>query len=176
MQSAVTETQLPPKPRYQFEAYLVHLRGGKEAAQRALADAQQRHVEEQQKLSEMVEARERLQQSHRRWKEELDAGLEAAQWTVAEMGARQDHLRRLRSDIEDQQRAVLSQQRTVQRADRAEEEARQKLQDVANEVKVHEERKERWLEELQREERRLEQKRIEEISQAMHERRRRDDR
>ncbi|MCA9729212.1 MAG: hypothetical protein R3E12_00235 [Candidatus Eisenbacteria bacterium] len=167
---------MPPKPRYQFEAYLVHLQGEKETAQRALAEAMDRHADEQRKLAELIAARDALQESLRRWKAELDEGLRAARWTVMEMETRQNHLRRLRTDIDDQQRLVLAQQRAVQRAERAVEEAREALQKIANEVKVHEERKEKWLEELRREEQRLEQKRMEEISQAMHERRRRDER
>jgi flagellar export protein FliJ len=163
------------KPRYAFEAYLTQLLSQKEERQRDLAAALGREAEEIARLDELLERRKQLEGDSARWKEELGHGLRAGEWTVQEMALRQDHLRRLRSDLDDQQRAILAQQRAVERARKAVQEARHALQAVANEVKVHEERKARWLEEIAREELRKEQKRMEEISQALHERRRREE-
>lgn len=162
-------------PRYAFEAYLTQLLSQKEERQRALAGALTRESEEMAKLNALLEQRKQLEAASARWKEELARGLRDARWTIQEMVPRQDHLRRMKSDLDDQQRAILAQQRAVERVRKAVQEARQALQEVANEVKVHEERKARWLEDLAREEQRKEQKRMEEISQAMHERRRREE-
>lgn len=169
------DPRMSNKPRYDFEAYLTQLLATKEERQRALAAALTREAEEMAKLSALLETRKQLEAESARWKEDLASGLREARWTIQEMTTRQDHLRRLRSDLDDHQRAILSQQRAVERARKATQEARQALQEVANEVKVHEERKERWLEDLARENQRKEQKRMEEISQAMHERRRREE-
>jgi flagellar export protein FliJ len=164
---------VPAKPRYQFEAFLIQLQGRKESAQRELAAAQGKLQEEEEQLGTLIEERDRLRASRRSWQTERDAGLQAGLWSAAELAGRRDHLRRLATDIDDRQRAVLSQQRAVQRAERVVEEARARLQEISNEVKVHEERKGTWLEGLRREEQRREQKSMEEISQALHERRRR---
>ncbi len=117
-----------------------------------------------------------MQAERTKWKDEYNAGLSGGAFSVQDLGLRKDHLKRLDTDLNDQKRAELAQKRAVTKAERIEEAARVAFQEKANEVKVHEDRKERWLADLKKEELRREQKEIEEISTAMHERRRRQDR
>ncbi|MCA9758115.1 MAG: hypothetical protein KDA27_20140 [Candidatus Eisenbacteria bacterium] len=167
---------MPKAPKYQFESYLLHLRDEKDAAARALADAENERLRQEQILARLSEKTQALQADGQKWKSDYAAGLEAGAFSVQELGTRRDHLRRLDGDIVEARRQELAQGRAVQKAVRAEDEARATFQAKANEVQVHEDRKERWLQELKREELRKEQKQIEEISTARHERRRRDER
>jgi flagellar biosynthesis chaperone FliJ len=164
------------QPRYSLDAYLLHLRSTLDAAQRSLGEAQSRHHEEQQKLADLLRARDATQAELRRRQDALQSGLRTAQWKVADIVSRENHLRRLRADLDGQRRAILTQRHAVHKAESAVEEARHKLEEIAGETKAHEGRKEAWLEELRREQQRAEQRRTEEIGQMIHERRRREER
>ncbi|MEZ4649864.1 MAG: hypothetical protein R3E97_13965 [Candidatus Eisenbacteria bacterium] len=167
---------MPKAPKYQFESYLLHLRDEKDAAARALAEAETERRRQEEILSRLAEKSAALQADTQRWKSDYAAGLEAGAFSVQELGTRRDHLRRLEGDVVEARRQELAQGRAVQKAARAEDEARALFQAKTNEVQVHEDRKERWLVELRREELRKEQKQAEEISTARHERRRREER
>jgi hypothetical protein len=165
---------MPKPPKYPLQPYLDQVTEQKEDALRGLAraeDALRREIEEQARLQAALDATrtERARREKEYW-----TGMRQGALTVAEMRTRQGHLDALQSDLEDQRLAVESQKRAVRKAERAAEEARETLKTVSNEVRVHEEKKQRWLDELRDEAARREQKQIEEISLAMHERRRRE--
>ena len=167
---------MPSPTRYPLDAYLVHLRAEKEAAQRAVVEARLRLESEQQKLSDLLRWQDELRAEHRRWQENLQSGLHAGRWTVAELLQRQNHLNRLRSDRETHGARILTQRRAIELAERAAEQTDERLREVASETLAHERRKEAWLAEAAHEKQRAEQKETDQIGQAIHERRRRQDR
>ena len=166
---------MPKAPKYQFESYLLHLRDEKDACARALAAAESERVRQEEILSGLAEKSRQLEQELQRWKDDYSRGLQGGTFAVQELASRRDHLRRLEGDLNDARRAELAQRRAAQKAQRAEDEARATFRAKANEVQVHEDRKERWLADLKREELRKEQKQAEEISTARHERKRREE-
>lgn len=164
------------QPRYSLDAYLLHLRSTLDAAQRSLAEEQSRHHEEERKLADLLRACDAIRTELESRQDALQSGLRTAQWKVADILSRENHLKRLRADLHGQSRAILAQRHAIQKAEAAVEEARHKLEEIALETKAHEGRKEAWLEELRREQQRAEQRRTEEIGQMIHERRRREER
>lgn len=163
-------------PKYQFEVYLTHLRAEKEDL-RTLWTASKSALEaEEAELLRLEEETKQLQVEIQRWKKEYNDGFGAGTLSGLEMSSRRDHLRRLDGDLGDQKRKELAQKRAVQKAARAEEAAKDAFLEKSNEVQVHEDRKDQWQKDMKREELRQEQKQIEEISTAMHERRRRENR
>lgn len=173
---AHTGDLVPSPTRFPLDAYLVHLRAEKDAAQRAVADARLRLESEQQRLSDLLARREELRAEQRRWEEQLQSGLHAGRWTVAELRQRQSHLERLGSDRDTHRERILGQRRAIEAAERAVKDADEHLREIASETLAHERRKEAWLAEAAHERQRAEQKEIDQIGQAIHERRRRQDR
>ena len=165
-----------PNPRkYQFEPYLVHLRDEKEGCARALAAAETERMQQEEIFERLAEKTQQIQEELQRWKDDYTRGLRGGAFAVQELGSRRDHLRRLEGDLNDAKRAELAQSRAVQKAQRLEDEARAAFVARASEVQVHEDRKARWLVDLEREALRKEQRQADEFSTARHERRRREE-
>src|SRR5690606_14325824 len=73
---------VPSPPRYPLDAWLTHLRAEKEAAQRAVAEARSHLEQERRRLDDVLRRHDELRAEHRRWEEELEAGMRAGRWTV----------------------------------------------------------------------------------------------
>jgi flagellar biosynthesis chaperone FliJ len=167
---------MPRRPKYGLEPYLEKLRAEKEEALKALSAAEEELRTEREKLDGLRRAQAELEQTASSRRETYWTELRKGELSGGEIAAHRGHLEALDSDIKDGRLGVLGQERAVRRAEKRVEETREDLARVANEVTVHEEKKERWLAELRREEERKEQKQMEEISATMYERRRREER
>ena len=167
---------MPKKPDYPFEVYLTHLLSEKDELQKAWARTKSALATEKAEWRRLEEETKQLQGEIQRWKKEYNDGLGAGSLSALEMTSRRDHLRRLDGDLGDQKRRELAQKRAVEKARRRDETAEAAFLEKSNEVQVHEDRKEQWKKDLKREALRREQKQLEEISTAMHERRQRENR
>ena len=163
------------QPKYQLEAYITHIVGEKERLQNELREAERKHEAEREKYRVLEAEFTQLESDYHRWKGEYESALREGALNAMDIRRRNDHLNRVQSDANEKRREMLAQQRALQRTERAVQKAREDFQNISNEVKIHEEKKQRWLDELKREEMKKEQKQIEEISSAMFERRRRQD-
>ena len=163
------------QPKYQLDVYITHILGEKERLQNELHEAERKHAAEQEKYQALETEFTQLESDFQRWKGEYETALREGTLNAMDIRRRNDHLKRVHSDANEKRREMLAQQRAMQRTERAVEKAREEFQNISNEVKIHEEKKQRWLDELKREEMKKEQKQIEEISSAMFERRRRQD-
>lgn len=161
------------KPKYPLQVYLTHILGEKERLQTELREAERKHEVEQEKYQTLEREFQQLESDFHRWKGEYETALREGTLNAQDIRRRNDHLKRVQSDANEKRREMLAQQRALQRTERAVEKAREDYQNASNEVKIHEEKKQRWLDDWKREEMRKEQKQIEEISSAMFERRRR---
>jgi len=165
---------VPKKPRYSLESYLGHVRQKKEEALRALGVAEEKLRVEREKHDRLKGELAALTEERDRRREEYWKGLREGKLTPPEIQGRKNHLEGIESDAREKRMELLAHDRAIARAEKGVEEARGAFQEVSNEVKIHEEKKERWLKELKKEEEKKLQREMEDISSATHERRRRE--
>jgi len=165
---------VPKKPRYSLESYLEHIRSKKEDALRVLGEAEEKLRVEREKHDRLKSEYDALSTERDRRREEYWKGLREGKLSPPEIQGRKNHLEGIESDAREKRMEMLAQDRAIRRAEKGVEEARLSFQEVSNEEKIHEEKKERWLKELKKEEEKKLQREMEDISGATHERRRRE--
>ncbi len=164
------------QPKYKLDVYLDEVRRRKESVREELTGAEEKvrvEIEALVTIQAQLDAlvRDKEVQSREYWE-----GMKAGELSVADIRTRKNHLECIEGNYRDQRRKYLAQERAVGRAEKALAAVRERFQEISNEVKVHEELKEKWLEERRREEMKREEKSIEEISSALYEKRRREER
>lgn len=161
-------------PRYQLDPYILQLRGEKDERARHLAAAEEEASHQDAILTRLIDRTRHLVEETQRWQEEYQRLLRAAGLTAQALSSRRDHLRRLEGDLAEARRVEERQRQVQENLRRRAEEARAALVAKSAEVRVHEDRRDRWLADLRRAEAQREQKQAEETAAAQHERRRRE--
>ena len=157
-----------------MESYLQHIGQKKEEALRVLGAAEENLRVEREKHDSLKSELDALTGERDRRRKEYWKGLREGKLTPPEIQARKNHLEGIESDTREKRMEMLAQDRAIRRAEKGVEEARLAFQEISNELKIHEEKKERWLKELKREEEKKLQREMEDISSATYERRRRE--
>jgi hypothetical protein len=162
------------KPRYPLESYLEHTRQRKEQALQELGAAEEKVREEREKHDRLEAELEKILSERDERKSRYWTDLREGKLKVTDIQAQKNYLEKVEGDGREKRREVLAHERAIKRAEKAVEEAREAFKEISNEVKIHEEKKGRWLAEIKKEEERKAQIEAEDISGAMYERRRRE--
>jgi hypothetical protein len=161
-------------PRYPLDSYIDQIRTQKEEAQKALAAAEEKVRAEQAALAALIAERERIQAEEARRRAEYWASLRGGAEAASALQARKAHIESLEEDVRAKTMQVLAQERAVKRAEKDVDRAREAFKAISSEVKVHEEKKARWLEQLKLEAAKKEQKELDDVANTMFEKQRRE--
>ncbi len=162
--------------KYKLDVYLTHVLSQKEEVRTRMAEAERKVQEEKDALAALQDRLDKLTESKKLRQKEYWDGMKAGALTAAEIRSKKHYIESIEAEYRDQRRKYLAQERAIQRAEKALAKVRDEYMEISNEVKVHEELKEKWLRERKREKQRREDRSIEEIGSALHERRRRENR
>lgn len=164
------------KPKYKLDVYLDDVRRRKKAVRERVVEAEEKVRAEREALEAIQAQLDRLTRDKEERTKEYWKGMKGGTFTVAEIQTRKNHLESIEGSYRDARRKYLGQDRAVGRAEKALAAVQEEYKEISNEVKVHEELKEKWLKKVKYEEMKREEKSIEEISSALYEKRRREGR
>ncbi len=163
------------KPKYKLDVYLDDVRRRKDTAREKVVAAEDKVRVEKEALEAIQTQLDQLTRDKKERTREYWEGMKGGKFTVGEIQTRKNHLDSIEGSYREARRKYLAQDRAVGRAEKALALVQEEFKEISNEVKVHEELKEKWLKKVRYEEMKREEKSIEEISSALYEKRRREE-
>ncbi len=162
------------KPEYDLQFYLDHIMDQKDEAFQKVGQAQAKVDEEEQTLAGIAVEIEALDADRKAKQKDYWDGMRKGEITAGAIQAKKYHLDALEQDYRELRRKYLAQERAVQRAKKALEKAREEFEEISNEVKAHEKLKDTKEREHRAKMRKKEERSMEEIATALHEKKRRE--